>query len=61
MLSDKVPPAEVPRKRSVVMLRQDTTIQNIQMIQKIDVTKDAMRHEAVEMPVVTQRQSQTIQ
>ena len=44
-----------------MMQRQDTTIKNIQMIQKIDVTEDAMQHDAVDMPVVTQRQSQTIQ
>ena len=31
----------------MVMQKQDTTIQKIQ---KIDVTKGAMRHEAVEMP-----------
>ena len=49
------------RNVPVVMQRQDTTIQNIQMIRKIHVTKDAMRHEAVEMPVGTQRHSQTIQ
>ena len=56
--SDKVPPPEVPRKRSG---GDAETGYNHPEHPKIYVTKDAMRHEAVEMPVVTQRQPQTIQ